>query len=222
MEKDKILNKDFIKKIILAFVGVALIGFGLAFNKMASLGNDPLAVFFDGVRNIMGLPADRLGVAVNVLNLVLGIAVFFIGRKYISFGTFIYVLPLGFLTNLGFVLYNKLGIPADVLGWRVFSVLFGCLMIFTGLAAFIVAEIGLDPWTGGIMILCDKTGKTYKFMKVTTDIIFVIAGFLLGGTAGIATLVAAVVGGPCINYICKLMDRFILEPMKIERTNTNN
>lgn len=205
-----------LKRVIMSLIGVTLISFGLAFNSIAGLGNDPLAVFFDGVRNVMRLSQDKLGTAIMVLNIVLGIIVFILGRKYIKIGTFIYVLPMGLLTNFGFVLYSMLGIPTDVLIWRIVSVTLGCLMIFTGLALFIVADIGLDPWTGSLMIIRDKINKPYKSIKVATDIMFVIVGYIMGGVAGWATLVAALVGGPCIQWICKLLENTVCKWFKIK------
>ena len=38
-------------KVIFAAVGILLVGTGVAFNARAALGNDPIGIIYDGVRN---------------------------------------------------------------------------------------------------------------------------------------------------------------------------
>lgn len=60
---NKLKNKsyeDYFTRILIALAGVIMIGIGLAFNSSAMLGNDPIAVFYDGVRNLLGFPRESL------------------------------------------------------------------------------------------------------------------------------------------------------------------
>ena len=100
--------KDFLIRIVIALVGVAFVGFGLAFNSAAMLGNDAVAVLYDGVRNLCGLPPERLGIVTNLVNYMLVIIVFILGRKYINIGTFIYTLPMGNFVDVGFKIHELL------------------------------------------------------------------------------------------------------------------
>ena len=43
-------------KVIFAAVGILLVGTGVAFNARAALGNDPIGIIYDGVRNAANLP----------------------------------------------------------------------------------------------------------------------------------------------------------------------
>ena len=99
-------------KIPIALVGVALVGFGIAFNSAGMLGNDAVAVLYDGVRNILGLQIDKLGLVTNLVNFILVAVVFILGRKYINIGTFIYALPMGNFVDIGFKLHEILNIPS--------------------------------------------------------------------------------------------------------------
>ncbi len=38
-------------KIVLAVVGIMMVGMGVAFNAAAALGNDPVGIVYDGIRN---------------------------------------------------------------------------------------------------------------------------------------------------------------------------
>jgi uncharacterized membrane protein YczE len=68
--KEKTYEYYFIR-ILIALAGVILIGIGLAFNSSAMLGNDPIAVFYDGIRNLLGFPRESLGMVNNIINSLL-------------------------------------------------------------------------------------------------------------------------------------------------------
>ena len=68
-----------IRKCFLALLGILLIGVGVSFNAMAKLGNDPVGIFYDGIRNALGLNQEQLGMASNLVNIVLLVFLFFAG-----------------------------------------------------------------------------------------------------------------------------------------------
>ena len=53
---------------------------------------------------------------------------------------------------------------------------------------FITADMGLDPFTGLVMVLRDKTKKEFQVVKISFDMCCIVLGFLLGGKLGIITL----------------------------------
>ncbi len=201
-------KSDLIKRIIFALLGDIFIGLAISFNASARLGNDPISVFFDGLRNAMGLPMEKLGVASNIACYTLLVLVFIIEKSYVNIGTFIYVLPLGFFVNLGVRIYDLLNIP-NLIIFRILMSTIGCFLLFLGIALFIVAEIGLDSWTGLVMIIKDKTKKPYKIVKILVDILTLLVGFILGGKVGIVTVFAAILGGPIINYFVEIMNKYL-------------
>ena len=75
-----------IRKCFLALLGILLIGVGVSFNAMAKLGNDPVGIFYDGIRNALGLNQEQLGMASNLVNIVLLVFLFFAGRRYLNIG----------------------------------------------------------------------------------------------------------------------------------------
>ena len=89
---------------------------------------------------------------------------------------------------------------ADVFLVRVIFAICGSLLICMGVALFITADIGVDPMTGVVLVLVDKTRKEYRLVKIGFDITLIIIGFLLGGKAGVVTLITGVCVGPCIQF----------------------
>jgi uncharacterized membrane protein YczE len=221
---NKLKNKsyeNFLRKILIAIVGVALVGIALAFNSSAMLGNDPVAVFYDGVRNLCGLPREELGLVTNLINCAFVVTMFILGRKYINIGTFVYAVPMGSFIDLGFKIHQMLNIP-NTLNWRIFTAFGGCLMLFLGVGIFIAVDIGMDPCTGIVVILKDKIKSQYKTSKIICDICMLILGFTFGGKIGAVTVIAALIAGPTIQKVSEVFDKRVLKLIKLSKLTVSN
>jgi uncharacterized protein len=212
--------KTILKKMPIALAGVILIGFGLAFNSAGRLGNDPVAVLYDGVRNAIGLQQENLGLITNLVNLNFLAAVFIFNRKYINIGTFIYALPLGNFVGIGFKLHEILGLPSTLAG-RIVTSFLGCSMLFLGIGIFIAMGIGMDPVTGVNMVVRDKINGQYKTAKIICDIISLVLGFVLGGKAGVVTVIAAFTAGPIIQKISEVFDKTVLRRINLSKLSVD-
>lgn len=197
-----------LKRILFALVGILLVGIGIAFNSNSKLGNDPIGIVYDGVRNALSLSQEQFGTAINFVNWGLIVVLFFIGRKYINIGTFIYILPYGLFVSLGNRLYNMIFISDNILV-RWISVIIGCIILYLGVAIFIVVNIGLDPFTGLVMLICDKVKKEYRIVKIVFDIFMIILGVVLGGTLGLITIITAFSAGPLIQFFSKTLSKYV-------------
>lgn len=191
MKQDKKIS------IVLAIVGIFFIGTGVAFNAAAALGNDPIGIMYDGIRNVAKLSPEQLGMASNIVNISLVVLVLLLNRHYINIGTLIYIVPYGTIVDMGrkvyYVMFKVQTLPTQIIGAGL-----GCLFLYLGVAMFIVADIGLDPFTGIVMVLRDKCKKEYKVVKICFDIVCILIGFILGGKIGIITILTAATAGPVI------------------------
>lgn len=203
-------GKISIVTVTVALIGVFLCGVGVALNNGAGLGNDSIGILYDGIRNFFGLSVEQLGTVSYVVNFSLLVLVFFVGRRYVSIGTFIYLIPYGFCVSIGTSLYSMLAVT-DALWFRIMFAVIGCLLICMGVALFITADIGVDPMTGSVLILVDKFQKEYRVVKIGYDIGLIIIGFLLGGKAGIVTLITGLCIGPCIQFFNQLFVKLLVK-----------
>ncbi len=127
------------KNILAAAFGVLLVGIGVAFNNCAGFGNDPIGIVYDGIRNAGGMDQAQLGMASNVVNLSLLVLLFFIGRHYLSVGTFVYLLPYGFCVDAGNLLYRQLA-WSEGTGARILFSVIGCSLVCLGVAIYITVD----------------------------------------------------------------------------------
>lgn len=201
MSKEKAL----LIKAVSALAGIFLIGIGVAFNAMAHLGNDPVGIFYDGVRNALGLTQVQLGTASNLVNIALVILLFFIGRHYVNIGTFIYIIPYGYFVNLGCRIF-QIFFTDQFLIQQIAASFIGISCIYIGVAIFIAMDVGVDPMTGVTLVLGEKINWQYGKAKVLFDVTITTIGFLMGGKLGIITLICAATAGPCIQYLSKQIE----------------
>ena len=199
-----------IKKCLIAVIGILLVGVGVSFNAMAHLGNDPVGIFYDGMRSALGLSQEQLGMASNIVNIVLAVILFLVGRKYLNLGTVIYIVPYGLCVDLGTFLYTKIFV-SDALWCAIAGSIVGCLLLYTGVAIFIAVDIGLDPMTGTAMVVRDWLGWDFKKAKWLFDGVMTVVGFLLGGTLGVVTILTAITAGPMIQFISESLKRKLIK-----------
>lgn len=210
--KEMGINKVLIRSLFF-LLGALAIGFAIGLNNLALLGNDPISVFYDGVSKFFNID---LGFAINIVNLSLILIVFIFGRKYIDIGLILYVIPLGWFTNLCIYLCSSIiSLPISDIVCRIIMSIVGCFLLFLGIAIVISLDLGLDPWSGLVMIIKDKLNKSYKVIKVCSDAFFLVVGFLLGGTVGVVTVVAAFLGGPVIEFMSNIIKTKILKESKL-------
>ena len=112
-------------------MGIILVGTGVAFNAAAALGNDPVGIVYDGIRSALNLSSEQLGMASNIVNIVLVVIIFFWERHYVNIGTFIYIIPYGFVVDLGGRLYHML-FKVQTLPVQIAGAAIGCFLLYMG------------------------------------------------------------------------------------------
>jgi len=203
MSKKKVkLNLPSVKDTILAIIGAILCGLGVGFSNFASLGMDSVGIFYDGIRNVLGLSSSQIGTASYVVSFILFVFLWFVGRKYVSFGSVVYIIVYGIFANLGTLMMEH-WVSNDSIWHRAVIAVFGILLLFMGLGIYIAIDIGVDAFTGTVLWICDKTHGKMEVVKVIFDLSLTLIGYLLGGKVGILTVITVLVGGPCIGFFTK-------------------
>lgn len=200
------------KKSLLIILAVACMGSGIGFNAMTGLGNDPISVLYDGIKNFFHI---NLGTASMIINLVLLIIIFVFNKKFINIGTIIYVITLGLFIDLGILIYRSFSFP-DIMLVKVLTAFIGCFLLFLGIAIFIFVNLGLDTWSGATVLLSENLHISYKITKISMDVTCCIIGVILGGVMGVVTVCAALLGGPVIEIFKKVLDKTLLSWITIE------
>jgi len=198
------------KVIIVATFGIFLTGLGVAFNNCAGLGNDPIGIVYDGIRTAANFNREQLGTASNVVNIVLITLLVFIGRRYVHVGTLLSVITYGFFVNIGTKIYYFINITDTLINNCITSAI-GCTLIYIGVSIFITMDIGVDAFTGIVLVISNKTGWNFKRTKIAFDLCMIVIGTVLGGKLGAITFITAFTAGPAIQFFVSKFKKLLIK-----------
>ena len=211
MDSNKRLN--YIIDILLTAFAAILCGTGCGLMNYASLGMDAVGTLYDGIRTAFNLSLDSIGTVSMGISIILVIFLFFVKRKYVSTGTVIYFLLYGVFANLSTAALQKL-ITSDSVYLKAGTGIFGILTLSFGLGIYIAVDIGVDPFTGIILLIKEITHKKLESVKIALDIITIITGILLGARIGALTVIATLTEGPLIAFFTKKVQAFYFKKIR--------
>lgn len=187
------------KQILLLVLGLTIAHFGVTLFIQADLGADPFNVLIQGIyRSVFqaaGIPWSH-GATHMLVCFLLIIVLLFVDKTYIKIGTLICMFLGGpiidmFTVILGDYINNSLSLAV-----RIPVLVAGCVILAMGMTIVIKSEAGTGPNDLVAIVWSDKWHKPFGIIRIVTDFCFVAAGFLLGGTFGIGTIICAFVVGP--------------------------
>lgn len=173
--------EKFIKKLIILFVGLTIMSFGITLYLKAGFGADPITTFTSGVSKALDV---SIGKASMISMSFLMLIILLIDRKRIGIGTFANT----FLTGVFLDLFMKIDMNTSSTIFRLFLLLAGVLCFAIGLAMFIISELGEGPVDVLMLIFKDSKDIGIERARLVTDTVLIILGFLMGANIGIGTI----------------------------------
>lgn len=177
---------------LLQFVlGLVGLGLGIATMLEAGVGVGPWGVFHDGIARVTPLTFGQALMAVGVV--VLALAWRWTGERP-GPGTFVNMLVVGPSVDL-FRASGWLPTP-DALLPGVAQALLGVALLGFASGAYISARFGAGPRDAFVLGLARVFGASIRRTRTVLELVVLAVGFLLGGTAGVGTLLFAFTIGP--------------------------
>ena len=175
-------------RLVFAFV---VLGFGIALMVRADLGLSPWDVLHQGISERTGIGIGTIGILVGLLVLLTWIP---LGER-IGLGTVLNVLIIGTVIDL--VLPRLPDQLSDAGQWT--FMLAGTFLIGPGAALYLSCGLGAGPRDGVMTALVDR-GMSLRVIRTVMEVSVLVAGWVLGGTIGIGTVLFAVTIGPNIHF----------------------
>lgn len=177
-------------RLLRLLLGLAIFGAGEALLVASDLGNSPWTVLAEGLGEHTAIGVGAATVVLSVVVLLLWLPL----RQRPGLGTVLNALLVG--VALGVVL-DLVATPGDLV-WRYAYVLGGIALVGLGSGLYLGTRLGAGPRDGLMLGLHQRTGVSIRLARTGLEVTVVVAGVLLGGTAGIGTLAFALLVGPAV------------------------
>jgi uncharacterized membrane protein YczE len=187
------------RRLVQLFTGLAMYGISLAMFIRAGLGLDPWDVLHQGLANRSGLSIGVVVIAVSFLVLLLWIPL----RQMPGFGTLCNAILVGVFADIGLAVIPPVTHLAAQIGLLAGAVLVNAVAS----ALYIGAGFGPGARDGLMTGLARRTGWTVRFSRTLIEVTVLAAGWLLGGSVGVGTVVYALAIGPLVHI---LLPRFMV------------
>ncbi len=183
------------RRLLQLYLGLVLYGASSSLLVLAGFGLDPWDVFHQGLARHTPLAIGTWAILVGALVLLLWIPL----RQRPGIGTLSNVVVIGAVMD---VVLAATPTPR-ALGWRLACLVAGVALSGVATGAYIGAGLGPGP-RDGLMTGLAAHGHSIRVVRTAIELTVLAAGWLLGGTVGVGTVLYAVSIGPLAHVFIPL------------------
>jgi uncharacterized membrane protein YczE len=193
------------RRLVQLYAGLLLYGFSIALMVRSDLGLAPWDVLHSGLTKHFPIDIGQALVIVSFIVMLAWIPL----REIPGLGTISNAIVIGASTDVFLAVLSR----PDAMSVRV--VLLGAGILLQGLAtaAYIGAQFGRGPRDGLMTGLARRTGHSLRLVRTLMELTVVAIGLLLGGVAGVGTILYAVSIGP--------LSQALLPPLLVAPTRSD-
>jgi uncharacterized membrane protein YczE len=196
--------KTFPKDFLRIQIGFSMFGLAIALMIRGNIGTSAWAVLEVALSKILRITPGTMSVIMGFI--VLSGAL--ILREKIGWGTLANILSIGPWEDFWL---SKIPSVTDNLPVQIGMLLFAILLMGFASAIYIGVDAGAGPRDSMMLAIKRTTGLSLRVARACIEVTVVSIGWLLGGPAGIGTLVFALLVGPSVQWGFKLLK---VEPHK--------
>ncbi len=203
-------NKDrLIKGGIISFIGIFGMGFFLSFLVKVGYGTDPYTFMNQSLAAKVGTTLGNLQLVVNIALVI--VAIIF-NRKLIGLGTIFNMVLVGYYVDFFCWLWDKV-LPPFIftdMPYRVIIFILSILLFVISAATYMNADAGLSPYDALPKIISDAIiarhpKAPFFILRMCYDFSAILVGMLVGGKPTIAIVLIAILLGPAITIVGRVM-----------------
>jgi uncharacterized protein len=179
------------------FLGLVLFGIGEGALVAARLGNTPWTVLAQGVARRTPLDIGGATIVVSLLVLLGWIPL----RQRPGLGTVGNVIVIGVVLDLA----SRVLPRPDAFAWQLLQAAAGIVTIAVASALYLTANLGPGPRDGWMTGIHRQTGIGIATVRTTIEVCALALGILLGGHAGLGTVLFAILVGYALAAIFRML-----------------
>ena len=186
-------------RVIFLLVGLTIAHLGVTLFLQADLGSDPFNVMIQGLFRKIAWPESwpvTHGRVHMVISFLIILVLLVVDRSYVRIGTLLCMVLGGPIIDVFTVILKNVINNESPFVWRVCCLVLGCVILAFGMTIVIKSQAGTGPNDLVAVVISDKAKWKFGIVRIVVDVCFALAGFLLGGTIGLGTVVCAFLVGP--------------------------
>lgn len=188
------------KSFVLLIIGLAIFGLGEALLISAGYGVSPWTVFAQGLTTVTGWSIGFATFITSIAVLVLWVPL----RQMPGIGTISNAIVIALV--LEYILPHLPRFELDAL--QIAQAVFGVLVTGFGGAIYLISNLGPGPRDGLMTGVQHLTNWPISGVRASIEILVVIAGWSLGGTVGLGTVLFAIGIGPAVSASLFTLNHF--------------
>lgn len=194
--------REWIVRLLILIVGLFIAHLGVSLFLLSNTGSNPFTILVQGIALSVGLSIGTIQV---IILIAMMIVMHFFTKGYVKIGTVICAFIGGWQIDFYMWLLKDVITAESSWGVKVASMVAGCVILSLGMAMVIMSDAGTGPNDLFAIILSDKVNSKkeviqFRWVRVMTDAVFTVAGFLLGGVVGPGTIVSIFLTGPVVQF----------------------
>lgn len=205
--------KEIILRLLIMTVGLFIANSGISMFIASELGSDPFNVFVQGlfrtIQKTGAMPWLTHGNVFTAVCLLLIVIYLIVDRRYVKIGTILCMLVGGMILDFWNPILTPIVSSTAPMPARLAAIVIGCVLTAIGMSVVIKSDAGTGPNDLVAVIISDKLHKKFSIIRICVDVTFVVVGFLLGGTFGVGTIVAAFLIGPVAGFFMPKIEKLV-------------
>jgi uncharacterized membrane protein YczE len=186
-------------RIAVLFFGLFIFGLGDSLLIQSQIGNAPWSVLAQGIANSLDITMGWSTFAISTLVLLLWIPL----KEKPGFGTLSNIAVIATAIQIGVTIFPTQS--SYLVG--ILYCLLGIAMVGVGSALYITCGLGPGPRDGLMTAIHNRSGVRIGRVRLGIEGTVLIAGWLLGGTVGLGTLLFATLIGQSIAVALGVVSR---------------
>lgn len=194
-------------RFLIFFIGNIIFSLGITITiNVQHLGLHPWDVLSVGLYDLFGLSIGSWNIIVGIILVTVSLI---LDRTYVKIGTLINAFIIGVFVDI-FLWLDFL--PQATHTWTDYIIIIsGIIIMGIGGGIYNGASIGSGPRDGFMLSISDKTGLSIGRVRIITETLVLIIGWVIGGPVFIFTFIFTFVQSPIFQFVYLKMANYLNE-----------
>ena len=189
------------KKIMLIIIGSIISAYGITLAMFSGFGSATLAVLWQGIAKTMNITLGQASLVAAVFMIIFGLIY---DCHQLGVGTILYQVIYGYFVDVFTAVHYY---PEnEILCFLIMCL--GIIIFAIGTGIYCTADLGRGSYDIVSFAIAEKCNYQIRYVRMGVDIAVVLIGMILGGNAGMCTIITILFAGNVIQLTIKMIKQY--------------